>query len=83
MKLIEKKCPNCGASLEFNDNDRSCKCVYCKRGFEIVRDSENDDEYSLVYTKTDKIIRIVDWILIGPIILFIIYGLYRIYLIWH
>lgn len=38
MKLIEKKCPNCGASLEFNDTDKSCKCEYCKRTFEIERD---------------------------------------------
>ena len=39
MKLIEKKCPNCGASLEFNDSDKSCKCQYCHRAFEIERDS--------------------------------------------
>ena len=39
MKLIEKKCPNCGASLSFNDNDKSCKCEYCKRNFEIERDN--------------------------------------------
>ncbi|MBQ6323334.1 MAG: hypothetical protein IJI22_00700 [Bacilli bacterium] len=39
MRLIEKKCPNCGASLEFNDTDKSCKCQYCHRAFEIERDS--------------------------------------------
>ncbi len=45
MKLIEKKCPNCGASLEFGDNDKSCKCTYCHRAFEIERDKsiESDD----------------------------------------
>ena len=39
MKLIEKKCPNCGANLEFGDNDKSCKCQYCHRAFEIERDT--------------------------------------------
>lgn len=39
MKLVEKKCPNCGASLEFNETDKSCKCEYCKRVFEIERDN--------------------------------------------
>ena len=29
MRLIEKKCPNCGADLEFKDNDKSCKCSHC------------------------------------------------------
>lgn len=42
MRLIEKKCPNCGASLSFNDNDKSCKCEYCKRAFEIERDNNTD-----------------------------------------
>lgn len=38
MRLIEKKCPNCGASLEFGENDRTCRCEYCKRSFVIERD---------------------------------------------
>ena len=44
MKLIEKKCPNCGASLEFNENDKSCVCNYCHRSFEIERDTSKLDE---------------------------------------
>ena len=42
MKLIEKKCPNCGADLEFGENDKSCKCKYCHRSFEIERDAKID-----------------------------------------
>lgn len=42
MKLIEKKCPNCGAALEFNESDKSCKCDYCHRSFEIERDQSVD-----------------------------------------
>lgn len=52
MKLVEKKCPNCGAGLSFNDTDKSCKCDYCKRSFEIERDKDVDttsfsDQFSL------------------------------------
>lgn len=42
MRLVEKKCPNCGANLEFGDNDKSCKCQYCHRSFEIERDTSID-----------------------------------------
>lgn len=42
MRLVEKKCPNCGANLEFGDNDKSCKCQYCHRSFEIERDTSLD-----------------------------------------
>ena len=40
MKLIEKECPNCGAGLSFTPEDKNCKCEYCKREFEIVRDTD-------------------------------------------
>jgi len=40
MKLIEKECPNCGASLSFTEKDKSCRCEYCKKEFEIERDSD-------------------------------------------
>ena len=42
MKLIEKKCPNCGGSLEFSETAKSCKCEYCHRAFEIERDEKLD-----------------------------------------
>lgn len=54
MKLIEKKCPNCGASLEFSEIDKSCKCSYCHRAFEIERDNENMDDYYLKSIETSK-----------------------------
>ncbi|MBE6157681.1 MAG: hypothetical protein E7160_02685 [Firmicutes bacterium] len=47
MKLVEKKCPNCGAGLSFNDTDKSCKCDYCKRAFEIERDNTIDSSASI------------------------------------
>ena len=39
MRLIEKECPNCGAGLSFTKEDTTCKCEYCKREFEIERDT--------------------------------------------
>ncbi len=38
MKLIEKKCPNCGASLSFNSNDKEVTCKYCNVSFEIEKE---------------------------------------------
>ena len=59
MKLIEKKCPNCGATLEFNENDKSCKCNYCKRSFEIERDTDNLEKFNLVYNQIQKPFKII------------------------
>ncbi len=38
MKLIEKKCPNCGASLSFNSEDKEITCKYCNISFEIEKE---------------------------------------------
>lgn len=54
MKLIEKKCPNCGATLEFSENDKSCHCDYCKRSFEIERDLNDLEKFNLIYDKIEK-----------------------------
>ena len=44
MKLIEKKCPNCGASLEIGENDKTCKCKYCHSVFQVERDEKEKDD---------------------------------------
>ena len=54
MRLVEKKCPNCGANLSFGENEKSCKCEYCKREFEIERDTDNLDKISLIYHDISK-----------------------------
>ena len=56
MNLIEKKCPNCGASLEFNETDKSCKCEYCHRSFEIERTGDNLENYELVLRKVSDVL---------------------------
>lgn len=55
MRLIEKECPNCGAPVSFTKEDTTCKCEYCKREFEIERDTEKkklDDQFILNELKT-------------------------------
>lgn len=55
MRLIEKECPNCGAGLSFTKDDTTCKCEYCKREFEIERDTDKKklvDQFSLSELKT-------------------------------
>jgi hypothetical protein len=38
MKLVEKKCPGCGAGLKFNEDDTSVTCEYCNKTCYIQRD---------------------------------------------
>jgi uncharacterized protein YbaR (Trm112 family) len=38
MKLVEKKCPNCGAGLSFNTGDKEVTCKYCNAVFDIEHD---------------------------------------------
>ena len=84
MRIIEKKCPNCGASLEFNENAKSCKCDYCKRSFEIERDnidkkSIKPENFNLselkgplkIFSASVIIISIITFIIIGIVIFFI------------
>ena len=55
MRLIEKECPNCGAPVSFTKEDTTCKCEYCKREFEIERDTDKkklDDQFILNELKT-------------------------------
>ena len=68
MKLIEKKCPNCGASLSFDENDKVTRCDYCKREFEIERDAQ--DRINLVIGETGK--SIVKYFFISHMVISII-----------
>lgn len=44
MRLVEKKCPNCGAGLSFNDNDTSVKCEYCNKTYYIEKDEKKSQK---------------------------------------
>lgn len=41
MKLVQKKCPNCGASLSFNENDKETTCEYCHQKFMIEKEENS------------------------------------------
>lgn len=47
MKFVEKKCPNCGAGLKFDDNATSVICEYCNKSYYIQRDEKR-------YAKADE-----------------------------
>ena len=87
MKLIEKKCPNCGATLEFNETDKSCKCNYCKRSFEIERDTDNLDKFNLIYDKMygnlETIQKPFKFFFLIPIVFFIIIFLIILFNVFH
>ena len=80
MKLIQKKCPNCGASLEFNNKDTSCKCNYCNTTFEIQK--ENNDIYNLtpaakIGITSSIIITIITFIIVIIIFIIVCIGIFN------
>lgn len=56
MKLIEKKCPNCGANLKFDKDDKSVSCDYCQTYYEIQRDADLNDLTRNEYDSDDFIL---------------------------
>jgi uncharacterized membrane protein YvbJ len=79
MKLVEKKCPNCGANIEFNSENKTVTCNYCNTTFEVERDLEQELKEEIVLrfkehrkiSKTMIIVIIVMFIVITAIILLI------------
>ena len=43
MKIIEKKCPNCGGNLDFKVGERDVKCESCRRKFAVEYDTDISD----------------------------------------
>lgn len=43
MKLVQRKCPSCGASLEFDENAKEVTCEYCKQKLTIEREENKDN----------------------------------------
>jgi len=81
MRLIEKKCPNCGASLEFNDSDKSCKCQYCHRAFEIERDlnvADLADQFNLSELKgtAGTAAKVIGGVVVGHYVIAALIGLF-------
>ena len=78
MKLIEKKCPNCGGSLEFSETDKSCKCEYCHRSFEIERDEKlnvNDIAEQFNLSELQEPLKFVSKVFVGSYIASAVIGI--------
>ena len=43
MKIIEKKCPNCGGNLDFKVGERDVRCESCRRKFAVEYDADIND----------------------------------------
>ncbi|MBQ8659395.1 MAG: hypothetical protein IJ475_00960 [Bacilli bacterium] len=40
MRLVQKKCPNCGATIDFDENIKKVKCAYCGQTYVIEKDND-------------------------------------------
>lgn len=45
MKIVEKKCPGCGADLKFGENDTNIKCEYCGKELYIQKDEKKYEKF--------------------------------------
>ena len=74
MKIIEKKCPNCGASLEFKIGDKETKCKYCNSNFIIEDNNKDDKDFDInnINLKFAKTAFIIHFIIAGIIILVVL-----------
>lgn len=46
MKIIEKKCPNCGANLDFKVGERDIQCASCRRKYAVEYGNVDFDQLS-------------------------------------
>lgn len=86
MRIIEKKCPNCGANLEFNVGDKETKCKYCNTSFIIEDNNTNENKFSLdninlkyikTFTAVHMVITGVIMIIIISTFIFVFYNVFR------
>ena len=85
MKLVEKKCPNCGGELKFGPDDKETKCEYCGKSFEIERDEKvsdskenllNSEMYSLTEEQKEVAKAVVAGFASFQIVPFIIFAIF-------
>ena len=75
MKLINKKCPNCGANLKFSLSDTSVTCEYCSTQVLIEHERANmykpveDSNARRIYVnKATEVLKWISRILIGVMV---------------
>ena len=57
MKIIEKKCPNCGGNLDFKVGERDVKCANCRRKFAV---EYGDTDFSQLTAKAAEALKAAD-----------------------
>ena len=82
MKLVEKKCPNCGGGLSFGPEDKETKCEYCGKSFVIEREDQgsaksedlfNADLYKISEEAQNAIVGSMAMFKIVPIIIGVVF----------
>lgn len=74
MKIIEKKCPNCGATLDFEVGERNVACKSCRRKFAI--EYNHDDDFDSLNDSELKHLSAKDFDLKNPLRRFALVFLY-------
>ena len=65
VKLVSVKCPECGATLDIEEDRRQAFCTYC--GAKVILQNENEhiyrhiDEAEVKQAETERIIRLKKW----------------------
>ncbi len=76
MKLVEKRCPNCSASLSFDEYAKSVTCNYCGTSFKIEKDASDvenkDDNVPTINVKLVKKISMGVFIVWALVFIFIL-----------
>jgi len=54
MNVVDHKCPNCNATLEFNPKNQKWDCHYCKSSFELKDLKQNEVKYEKANSKPLK-----------------------------
>ena len=73
MKIIEKKCPNCSANLDFEVGERNVQCGSCRRKYAIEYDHDKDldkigtSDVALKVNRKNVLIIIIIFIIIASL----------------
>lgn len=69
MRLVERKCPNCGAGISFNKEDKEVECNYCHAYFDVERGPEDITENFVLHAKTVRTISKGIFIFVGVVMI--------------
>lgn len=73
MRIIESKCPGCGANVKFNESDNKGICEYCKKEFTITKDPQEEFLLSVNEFSKDVMKQVSSSFKISRIMFFIVF----------